>query len=80
MMNDPNESKRHEEPCLKCGEETAVGSFFYSDRRAAQLPDGPPGFLCSECVRRIRAAGHHEAMTDERGVEASVITLAQGWF
>ena len=80
MNIDPGEPNRHEEPCLSCGEETVVGSFFYSDRHAAQLPDGTRGFLCSECVKRIRAHGHHEVRTDERGVERSVIVLTQGWF
>jgi hypothetical protein len=70
----------HQEPCLSCGEETAVGSVFYSDRNAAQLPDGTPGFLCSGCVRRIRARGHPVEPTAARGVERSVIVLAQGWF
>ena len=80
MTIDPNESNPHEEPCLSCGEETAVGSVFFSDRSAAKLPDGTPGFLCSECVRRIRAAGHIEVTGDARDVEVSVVTLAQGWF
>jgi DNA-directed RNA polymerase subunit RPC12/RpoP len=73
MTIDPNESNPHEEPCLSCGEETA-------DRSAAKLPDGTRGYLCSECVRRIRAAGHIEVTGDARDVEVSVVTLAQGWF
>jgi hypothetical protein len=80
MIIDPNESNPHQEPCLSCGEETAMGGSFYSDRHAAELPDGTRGFLCSECVKRIRAGGHHEDRTDARGVEGSVIVLAQGWF
>jgi hypothetical protein len=48
--------------------------------RAAQLPDGTRGYLCSECVKRLRAKGYYEGLSDERGVEGSVITLAQGWF
>jgi CRISPR/Cas system-associated protein Cas10 (large subunit of type III CRISPR-Cas system) len=80
MTKDPDEANKHDEPCLSCGEETAVGSFFYSDRHEAQLPDGTRGFLCSECVKRVRAHGHEEARTDELGVERSVIVLAQGWF
>jgi hypothetical protein len=80
MDIDPREPNPHEEPCLSCGEETAVGSVFYSDRHAAELPDGTRGYLCSECVKRIRARGHHEVRTDPRGVEGSVIVLAQGWF
>ena len=51
MIIDPDELNPHQEPCLMCGEETAVGSVFFSDRHAAQRPDGTRGFLCSECVR-----------------------------
>ena len=70
----------HEEPCVSCGEETAVGSIFYSDRNKAQLPDGTSGFLCSACVQRIRSKGHAVEQTTGRGVERSVIVLTQGWF
>jgi len=31
MISDPDESNPHDEPCFQCGEETAVGSVFYSD-------------------------------------------------
>ena len=80
MIIEPGESNPHEEPCLSCGEETSVGSIFYSDRHAAQLPDGTRGHVCSECVKRIRASGHHEGQSDLRGAENSVISLTGGWF
>lgn len=80
MIIDPDEANPHQEPCLMCGEETAVGSVFFSDRHAAELPDGTAGFICSECVARVRARAHREGISDERLVEGSVITLAQGWF
>ncbi len=80
MIIDPDMVNPHDEPCLACGEETAVGSVFYSDRSPAVLPDGASGFLCSGCVERIRAKGHHVEETSARGVEGSVIVLAQGWF
>ncbi len=38
-----------EEPCRVCGEETAVGSVFYSDRREIEASDGTRVYLCSEC-------------------------------
>jgi len=44
-----------QEPCVGCGEETAVGSVFFSDRRAIDRSDGVRVFLCSEC----QAAAHH---------------------
>jgi hypothetical protein len=37
------------EPCLGCGEETAPGSVFYSDRREIDRDDGMRVFLCSDC-------------------------------
>ena len=61
-MSDNGEAKRHEEPCLGCEEETAVGSVFFSDRKVVGDPDGPRAYLCSLCVARIRAAGHHESL------------------
>jgi hypothetical protein len=42
------------EPCLSCGEETAVGSYFFSDRHRVDLEAGAKGYLCAECVRRER--------------------------
>jgi hypothetical protein len=64
MIIDPDESNHHDEPCLQCGEETAVGSVFYSDRREVQLKDGSRSHLCSDCIQRIRTAEHHEGVTD----------------
>ena len=80
MIIDLDEQNPHQEPCLGCGEETAVGSVFYSDRREAVAPDGTRGYLCSECVRTLREKGHHEGLSESRSVEGSVIVLAQGWF
>jgi hypothetical protein len=80
MIIDPDAVNPHEEPCLSCGEETAVGSVFYSDRNPAQLPDGTRGYLCSACVQRIRSRGHAVEQSAGLGVERSVIVLAQGWF
>jgi CRISPR/Cas system-associated protein Cas10 (large subunit of type III CRISPR-Cas system) len=42
-----------EEPCVSCGEETAIGSVFFSDRREATAPDGSRYFVCSECLKRV---------------------------
>ncbi len=57
-----------------------MGSIFYSDRHPVQLPDGTRGLPCSECVKRLRASGHHEGQSDLRGAESSVISLTGGWF
>ena len=64
MIIDLDEVNPHVEPCLSCGEETAAGSIFYSDRHEVELKDGTRGYLCSECVRRIRSAGHRQGPTD----------------
>jgi len=79
MTTEPGGSNPHQEPCLKCGEETSVGSIFYSDRDVAQLPDGTRGYLCSECVQHLRASGHIEGQSDMRGAEVNVIGLTGGW-
>lgn len=52
------------EPCLGCGEETAVGSVFYSDRLAMDGSDGHRGYLCSACIARVRAAKGGEPVTE----------------
>ena len=77
MIIEPEMVNPHAEPCLVCGEETAIGSVFFSDRRDAELPDGKRGYLCSECIRQMRAHGHHEGMSAGRLVEGSVIVLAR---
>jgi hypothetical protein len=53
-----------EEPCVGCGEETAVGSFFFSDRRDISRSDGARVFLCSDCQARAHRARKGEALTD----------------
>ena len=50
-----------EEPCLCCGEETAIGSVFYSDRREGTAPDGSRYFVCVLCIRRLVA---HDRQVD----------------
>ena len=52
------------EPCASCGEETATGSIFYSDRRAIDTADEPTAFLCTICNSRLRVSRKGAAMTD----------------
>ena len=54
------------EPCLACGEETAVGSVFFSDRLAVPLDAGATAFLCSLCGARVRSSRSGRRMTDEQ--------------
>jgi hypothetical protein len=56
-----------------------VGSIFFSARSPAKLPDGTRGYLCSECIQRLRASGHVEEQSDMRGAEINVIGLTGGW-
>ena len=54
------------EPCSVCGEETAVGSVFFSDRRTIDRADGTVDYLCSLCDARLAAAHHQERMSDKQ--------------
>lgn len=56
------------EPCAVCGEETAVGSMFFSDRHAVEKTDGTRAYLCGPCNARVRSAGKGKKgkpLTDE---------------
>ena len=68
----------HREPCLQCGDETAAGSPRFSDRHLVDLPE-VHGYLCGECVARIRQSGHYEGLSNERMVEAWTAMVTGGW-
>jgi hypothetical protein len=53
------------EPCRSCGEETAVGSIFFGDRRVIHEPGGATIYLCVLCDGRIRAARRGRQLTDD---------------
>jgi hypothetical protein len=53
------------EPCAACGEETAVGSAFYSDRRQIDRTDGSSAFICTLCDQRIAGSRRGSRMSDE---------------
>ena len=61
----PSFASSAKEPCVGCGEETASGSIFYSDRHRVERTDRTHSFLCSLCDSRIRAAGKGRRLTDE---------------
>jgi hypothetical protein len=53
------------EPCVSCGQDTAAGSLFYSDRRVLD-PDGPARrYLCSSCAQAVAHGRKHISMTDK---------------
>jgi hypothetical protein len=76
MVIDSGETSPHEEPCVGCGEETAIGSIFFSDRREGRTPHGRPAFLCSECQKRVPADVHPVDMSDPE-VYLAVVAAAQ---
>jgi len=53
------------EPCAGCGEETAVGSIFFSDRLTIPRQGRSPDFVCTLCESRIRAAHAPQQMSRE---------------
>jgi len=69
------------ESCVTCGEETAVGSVFFSDRLTVSRPRGADAFLCRLCDERIRSSRKGQRLTDEevagfiRSANAAFITL-----
>jgi len=73
------------EPCASCGEETAVGSVFFSDRLRIPRPDGPDAFLCGLCDARIRASHKPSRWTPEdvaaftRNASAAAVTWFSHW-
>ena len=54
-----------EEPCLACGQETAIGSTFFSDRRETAISDGTRVYMCSDCQAMAHRARKGQPMTDE---------------
>jgi hypothetical protein len=54
------------EPCVVCGEETAIGSSLYSDRRVVDQPDGARIHLCTLCLGRVADGHRGKRRTDEQ--------------
>lgn len=53
------------EPCISCGEDTGIGSVFFSDRHTVERPGETTAHLCTLCNARIRASGKGRRLTDE---------------
>jgi hypothetical protein len=53
------------EPCISCGEDTSVGSPFYSDR-LVDRSGGEARYLCSLCAQRARGSREVHEMTDDQ--------------
>jgi hypothetical protein len=54
-----------DEPCISCGEPTAAGTYFFSDRRDVLLADGTKIFLCADCQSQTHRARKGEPLSDE---------------
>jgi hypothetical protein len=65
MVSGETGGSKTDEACAGCGEETAIGSVFYSDRRLIEPKPGRTAFLCTLCDQRIASSGHGTQLTDE---------------
>jgi hypothetical protein len=79
MSNHPEEPNPHEQPCAACGEETAIGSVFWSDRFEGTTPEGKRFFVCSECRKPVKQ-GHHYVDMSDPDVYMSMLAAAQFQF
>ena len=64
MTSSEPEEPAAREGCAGCGEDTAIGSVFYSDRRRIDV-SGSTAFLCTLCDQRIASSRHGARLTDE---------------
>ena len=70
------------EACAARGEETAIGSAFYSDRRQVDLKPGSQAFLCTLCDQRIAASRRGARLTEDelrRAIQMGSIAMIAAW-
>jgi hypothetical protein len=70
------------ETCAGCGEDTAIGSVFYSDRRGVDLKPGTQAFLCALCDQRIASSRRGRRLTDDElrnAIQMGSITMIAAW-
>jgi hypothetical protein len=81
MSSQANHASEPREPCLVCGEETAVGSVFYSDRWTVSRADGSTSHLCSLCGARVGPSANGKRLTDDelRSLVANGSVAAVTW-
>ena len=83
---DGNTAETHistaDEPCMGCGQETAAGSIFFSDRREVDVADAKRVFLCSECQSKAHMARKGQPLTDDdlRTMARNGVMTASGFF
>ena len=61
----PGAAAATDEPCMSCGEPTAAGTYFFSDRHDVLLADGTKVFLCADCQAQAHRARIGEPLSDE---------------
>jgi hypothetical protein len=69
------------EPCLNCGEDTVIGTIFFSDRSTIDLGAGQSAFLCSLCDSGLRASHKGQPLPREevRNLIKNGAAVALGW-
>ncbi len=72
---------RPRELCAVCGEDTSVGSVFFSDRQVIELRDGSSTFICALCDALLRAARRGRQLTDDeaRQIVENGSVIGLGW-
>jgi hypothetical protein len=65
MLDLASRHRMAKEPCAGCGEETAAGSVFYSDRHEIPMEGGESSFLCTLCDARVRSSRRGKPLTDD---------------
>lgn len=53
------------ESCVSCGEDTAAGTQFYSDRRVLDADGATPRYLCSVCAEAVAHGRKNVPMTEK---------------
>ena len=71
-----------DEPCLACGDETAVGSPLFPERHDFDLEDGSRAHLCGECYAKARAAKGGQDLTtkDINSIANNGLMIGAGFF
>jgi len=52
------------EPCLRCGDKTAIGSPLFSGRRHVEHK-GKPAFLCEACDELLASSHRGKRLSDD---------------
>jgi hypothetical protein len=67
------------EPCAPCGEDTSVGTPFFSDRLVDRA-QRPASYMCSLCLQLAKGSREVHPMTDEQRLKLEKAAFAFGSF